>query len=201
MVKLDTFYAGPETDLVFPVSMLQTLPCGLISCPLPQASEALPELRRLYESAPVDDPSEWIIDVKIHMLMPENYPCIPNWHCDFVPRVGGATAYDAANADPLLWLWISGQPETEYAANTLEAEVRSHADLTPLSKQFEVRRVDPQRWYRFSRLSPHRGTIAEKHCWRVFVRLAHKSIAPANPTSSVIRRHAQVYLDAAKFSW
>lgn len=27
-----------------------------------------------------------IIDTKVVMLMPEQYPCIPGWHCDNVPR-------------------------------------------------------------------------------------------------------------------
>ncbi len=202
MVILDTFFAGPKTDLVFPESMLSVLPCGLISCPLPQAQQALPELAALYASAPVNDPAQWILDVKIHMLMPENYPCIPNWHCDFVPRVNGRTNYAAADDKRLLWCWISGHPETEYAAALPdEVHIQDHADLTPLSERFATKRIEPQRWYNFSRLAPHRGTIAERFCWRIFARLAHVSIAPPNPTNSVIRRHAQVYLDAAKFSW
>ena len=202
-MELDTFYPGPKTDLVFPDELLCTLPCGLISCPLPVAYEALPELAPLYDSCPVEDPADWVIDVKIHMLQPETFPCIPDWHCDAVPRgADGKTQFDKTTPEAPMWLWVSGHPETRFAANMAVIDkIESHADLSSNADKFDVEMCESQRWYRFTQLSPHQGRAAEKFCWRIFARITHKSIAPANPTSSVLRRHAQVYLDSSRVSW
>lgn len=43
----------------------------------------MPDLKPLFDSCPIKD---GVIDVKIHMLMPNQYPCIPNWHYDLVPQ-------------------------------------------------------------------------------------------------------------------
>ena len=100
-----------------------------------------------------------------------------------------------------MWLWVSGPPETVFAANKVEIDVRSHMDLSNNREKFDVQECEAQRWYRFTQLSPHRGRAAEKYCWRIFARITHKSIAPKNPTGSVVRRHAQVYLDSSRVSW
>ncbi|MGD9725446.1 MAG: hypothetical protein AB7L09_00915 [Nitrospira sp.] len=202
-MQLDTFYPGPKTDLHFPVSLLCTLPCGLISCPLDYAYTALPELKGLYDSAPVDDPKDWIIDVKIHMLQPDTFPCIPDWHTDAVPRgADGKTQFDNVTPEAPMWLWVSGHPETVFAANKTELDrIDTHGDLADNKDKFDVQMCEAQRWYRFTQLSPHRGRAAEKFCWRIFARITHKSIAPKNPTGSVVRRHAQVYLDSSRVSW
>lgn len=202
-MELDTFYPGPKTDLTFTDELLCTLPCGLISCPLPVAYATLPELAPLYDSCPVEVPEDWVIDVKIHMLQPETFPCIPDWHCDAVPRgPDGKTQFDKTTPEAPMWLWVSGHPETRYAANkAVVGLIESHADLAANSDKFNVQMCEPQRWYRFTQLSPHQGRAAEKFCWRIFARITHKSIAPKNPTSSVIRRHAQVYLDSSRASW
>lgn len=201
MIQLDTFHPSARTALVFPDEMLRELPCGLVSCPLAEAEEALPELAALYATVPVRHPDQWIIDVKIHMLMPGAYPCVPNWHCDFVPRDDTGTRYDLAGREPLMFLWVSGGPETEYLRNPPALTVDSHADLSALAGVDAPTPIEAQRWYQFSQLSPHRGTPAREHCWRVFARLTHTMLDPPKPTVSVIRRHAQVYLDAAAFTW
>ena len=90
--------------------------------------------------------------------------------------------------------------EIERLREQLEAE----GGATPTEDQrdkFDVAMMEANRWYRMTQLSPHQGRASEKHCWRIFARITHKSIAPANPTSKVIRRHAQVYLDSSRVSW
>ena len=55
-------------------------------------------------------------DVKVHMLMPNQYPCVPNWHFDNVPRVNNAQDWGQVRADLPMYLWISGEPLTEFRA-------------------------------------------------------------------------------------
>jgi hypothetical protein len=62
--------------------------CGVHQAPAAVVAELMPDLQPLLETFP-DDLSKFTFDVKVHMLMPGQYPCIPNWHTDFVPRVNG----------------------------------------------------------------------------------------------------------------
>lgn len=201
LIELSTFSVVSTTDLRFPPEFLQTLPCGLHRAPLDRAAELLPELVSLYDSAPVDDPSEYEIDVKIHMLMPREYPCIPNWHCDNVPRDGGKLRYDLAEPEPSMLVWISGDPQTEFLADGLSVSTPAdHGALGSLVSGLDTKLIPPQTWCRFDRLTPHRGRQADRNCWRVFARITPKSIAPARPVISQVRRHAQVYLPS-DFHW
>jgi len=59
----------------------------------------------------------------------------------------------------------------------------------------------PKEWFKFTQKDLHRGTKSDKHCWRGFIRAAHKDILPPNDSDKVMRRHTQVYLDANNFTW
>ena len=156
---------------------------GLYKCPAFLVSDLMPDLEPVMRSAPVDL-WDYTADVKVHMLMPGMWPCIPNWHCDLVPRdKNNQQDFTRASAKNRLHLWLSGHPLTEFR-----------------SKLFGVRRIQPQKWVCFSQLDEHRGTQAKEHIWRLFIRLAPKSIYPANPLHKVLRRHSQVYLDS-DFVW
>lgn len=195
-------------DTAFPVpdkEKLSAMPCGLHRAKLEESAELLPGLVDLFESAPVEHADDWFVDVKIHMLMDGQYPCIPNWHCDNIPRRDGKTDYASADPGHLMMIWLSDSPETEVIDLPEPAScgraVSDHKDLRHAIAAFPTRRLQPRAWYSFSQLSPHRGTRATRNGWRVFCRLTHKSIVSHRPVQSVIRRHAQVYLDAAEFAW
>lgn len=131
-----------------------------------------------------EDFSDFIWDVKVHMLMPNQYPCIPNWHFDNVPRVNNKQDFDKVKPDSPMYLWISGEPLTEFRKNG------------------EIEKIKAKHWHRFTQEDEHKGTMSNTFCWRGFIRATHKSIAPQikrghNP----LRRHSQVYLDASNFSW
>lgn len=192
-----------ETSLDFS-QMIQRLHNGLFRCPLDVAHKYMPELTALFLSAPVSDPENYEIDVKIHMLMAGQYPCIPNWHCDNVPRFDGQVSYKDASDDHNMLLWISGSPATEflsgeYAFNT----PLSHADLADQIRQAEpdMKKINGNCWYSMSQKTPHRGTMATENTWRIFARITHKSVTPVRPVTDYIRKHSQVYLDANFFSW
>lgn len=195
-----------KINLGFPQHMLARLSCGLFRCPLPLAYELMPELAALYRSAPVDNPEEWELDLKIHMLMKDQYPCIPNWHCDNVPRdAAGVVDYrQTSDLAPPMLLWVSDGPETEFLAAPLNLPTpRGHRELAESIRESgaAVQKIVPQVWTSMDQLTPHRGTKATKDGWRIFARLTHRSITPDRPVLSYLRRHCQVYLDATSFEW
>jgi len=151
--------------------------CGVILAPVEELIELMPDLAPLIETFP-HVPSDYTWDVKVHMLMPRQYPCIPGWHRDFVPRVGGRhKEYLNTNRYPM-YLWISGPPLT----------------------QFSDGYAQPGHWQHFTQNDEHRGTPASDFGWRGFVRAVHQKIRQPNE-SNFLGRHSQVYLDAEEFKW
>lgn len=172
--------------------------CGLFHCPLDWARlllphsvpwDTLPHEVREKEHAVIPS-SRYVVDVKVHKLMPEQWPCIPNWHYDFIPRDPDTLQEDFSKVDPsaVMWMWLSGGPYTEFR---------------------DGREVPAHTWIPFTQKDEHRGTPAQYHSWRTFVRLTPihlmraglpGEIIPA-PPDQWVRRHAQVYLDAEKYRW
>lgn len=201
----DTFEEVRQTNIDMSEINFGDQYCGLFRCPLEQAAGLMPAFTELFESAPVDNPKDWEIDLKVHMLMANQFPCLPNWHCDNVPRYDGITNYSKIKEDnPKMLLWVSGMPCTEFLKKATEMPTPlSHADLaeTIMSKGYDTVRIAGQTWVAMSQKTPHRGCKAEEPTWRVFARLTHNSIAPVRPKGQYIRRHCQVYLDPTSFSW
>lgn len=186
---------------------LSSMPCGLHRGSYCEFRSLFPELVDPLLLAPVKDLKEYEIDLKIHMLMKGQYPCIPNWHCDNVPRdADGNLKYGEVQEDaPPMLLWLSGKPTTEFLIGPetidgiLDHGVLNDALLWLERKYAEegygmTQRIPEKTWVSMDQRTPHRGTAATENCWRVFIRLTHKSIAPARPVYSTIRRHCQVYL-------
>lgn len=198
---------GALTSITYSEKKLQGLPCGLHRARLSDAMFLIPELSNLYKSCPVPraEWDEWFIDVKIHMLMKGQFPCIPNWHTDNVPRVEGATRFDLIEDDAKpMYVWLSSGPTTEFIAQDFEltdGHIKAHGDFAGLEATIPTEQIKAQQWYQMSQTTPHRGTCAEDNHWRVFARLTHQSISSGRPVLNNIRRHAQVYLDASTFTW
>lgn len=195
---------------------------GLFRASFKEAMEIMPALSELFKSIPVDNIDDYEIDIKVHMLMKNQYPCIPNWHCDNVPRdfKTGHTDYPAAeqtilqNIDKPMFLWVSGTPCTEFLSRDIitHENITGHDSVASVMRDLMaadsvcddkpvVERIKPQQWYQMNRLTPHRGTISESNQWRIFCRVTHKSCLPARNVESVVRRHSQVYLDSNLFTW
>lgn len=203
---LNTFKAERHTDLNYTPETLQQLPCGLFRAPADQVGFLMPEFTDLMETAPLDDLSEWELDLKIHMLMPKQYPALPNWHCDNVPRVNGKTNYQGIDDNaPRMLLWVSGGPHTEFLRDDweVEEEVQGHDEVAGLVNGygFPTMKAPGNCWISMDQRTPHRATRAEEFTWRVFARLTHRSIAPARPVLTHMRRHCQVYVCPKTFSW
>lgn len=165
---------------------------GVMLCDFNQVAELMPEVApicsELIFSGMLElSAMEYVVDVKIHMLMPNMYPCIPNWHCDFLPRDENGKRI---NEKPDRWLkmyeWISGPPYTEF----------KRADG---STYF----IEPQKWHAFDQRDIHRGTLSKAHQWRCFIRVIPRTfIHPSTKNVGKKRQHIQVYLPSPdNFKW
>lgn len=151
--------------------------CGVHQAPYKEAVNLMPDLIPIFKTFP-DKHELFTWDIKIHMLMPNQYPCIPNWHTDNVPRVNGIQRFDLIKPDLPMYAWISGAPLTQF----------KHGFLTP------------EKWHRFTQMDEHRGTCASDFGWRCFIRATHIDIQKPK-ASDWKRRHLQVYLDAKTYQW
>lgn len=202
-----------ETNIKFDPKVLEAGTCGLFRAPLHLAAALMPSMAELVASVPVPDPENYELDIKVHMLMVGQYPCIPNWHTDMVPRDETGLRFDfiQPSAPPIL-LWISDGPCTEFLARPQLMDERpgSHQEIARFidrlpsqdAKGFYTQFIQPNVWTAMRQDTPHRGTQTDRNGWRVFARVTPRELVdPRRPVSSVIRRHAQVYLDASEFSW
>jgi hypothetical protein len=151
--------------------------CGVHQAPFAELLKLMPDLKPILASFP-DEPENFTWDVKVHMLMPRQYPCIPNWHTDNVPRENGVQRFDRVRPEYPMWMWLSGPPLT----------------------QFKHGYVLPRQWHRFTQLDEHRGTMASDFGWRCFIRATFQEIQMPK-AGSWQRRHCQVYLDAETYQW
>lgn len=155
--------------------------CGVHRASYEELVCLMPDLEELIVESFPEDPEDFTWDVKVHMLMPNQFPCIPNWHFDNVPRVNNEQDWGQVKTHLPMYLWISGAPLTEFRNSG---------------------KIAPKTWHRFTQKDEHRGTISEDFQWRGFLRATHKDILPANKRGvNCLRRHSQVYLDAGNFSW
>ncbi len=149
---------------------------GVIKASFDQLKELMPDVFYLIERTFPDDPYLFTWDVKVHMLMPKQYPCIPNWHQDAVPRDCGIQKFDQINTGFPLYLWVSGAPLPEFEGGFLL----------------------PKQWFRFTQADVHRGCAASEFCWRGLIRAIHSKLVPPKKVGA-LRRHSQVYLDAENY--
>jgi hypothetical protein len=155
--------------------------CGVHRASWSQLEAVMPDVAALIDKTFEPCLHNFTWDVKVHMLMPSQYPCIPNWHYDNVPRVNNEQDWGQVQSDLPMYLYISGAPFTEFREGGL---------------------VKAGEWRRFTQKDEHRGTMSKDFTWRGFIRATHKDILPSNPVgANVLRRHSQVYLDVNNFSW
>lgn len=165
---------------------------GVMLCSFDKTKELMPEvtpiLDELLDSRLLQlDTDDYAVDVKIHMLMPKQYPCIPDWHMDFIPRDENLKRDFKGTTGEKMYMWLSGEPLTEYM-------IDGDKDNTYFKPA--------QCWHSFTQKDIHRGTMSEIHTWRCFIRVIPKKfIHPTTINVGQLRRHTQVYLDSQKFNW
>lgn len=163
--------------------------CGVMLCSFAQTVELMPEVTPILEEVvpmlelPIED---YLVDVKVHMLMPEQFPCIPNWHYDFMPRDENGERCEGEASDQKMYMWLSSAPLTLYKDRETGEEFTKPA----------------QQWHTFTQKDLHRGQVAEEHVWRCFIRVIPKHfVHSVTKNVGTVRRHCQVYLDSRKFRW
>lgn len=162
---------------------------GVMLCTFKQTYDLMPEVSPLLSSVFPHlqyDEEDYLVDVKVHMLMPGEYPCIPNWHQDFVPRdCDGKKLPSEKTLDDMMYIHVSGEPKTEWKS---------------YQEKFSSEGFD---WIVFNQNDIHRGVRSEIHTWRGFMRLIPKwFVHPGTKNMGQIRRHTQVYIDNPdNFKW
>ncbi len=180
---------------------------GVYRTPFLAVQNIMPEVQPILEDpllfAKLQYPKErYIVDVKTHMLMPNQFAAIPNWHFDMIPRdKNNQQDFSKASSDKM-YLWVSGEPLTEFRRCFIPTEHKIFAKKkSDPNCDCEPVKVMPKVWKEFTQYDSHRGTMSDKFTWRCFIRLVPDTIMKAAPSEKWLRRHSQVYLDSSKFTW
>lgn len=138
-----------------------------------------------------------VIDTRSHMLMPGQYPCIPGWHLDSIPRKHGQP--DITTNRPLCrhYLCVVGiSAMTEFLDTAFDPgkydPQNVYASCNEQLNRMEIisTRVKSGLVYRFGDRAWHQGTPATERCWRWFVRA---SFGDGRSPRNEIRTQTQVY--------
>jgi len=171
---------------------------------------ALTDFTRLHDEAARAPDLHIVIDTRIHMLMPGMIPAIGGWHCDAVPRPGGA---HKDQPDPRLY-----DPRVQHYTMTLSQAATSQTafvtdpvrvHLPPgvrvwTAVHAAVADTQPNVMYaphgaivNFDQGTIHKATPAVSPGWRFFFRASLYNSIPRNQ----IRRQVQVYIPHEGHGW
>lgn len=156
---------------------------------------------------------ELIIDSRVHMLMPNWFPCIPGWHHDDVPRSlssGQPNYYNpeyhskhiacVVNADICPTEFALGQcnfPDVE-AGQTYYKIWHPLVDKAIEYDILKKVKIKDSVITEFNWNTWHQGTRAVKNGWRFFFRATTQTfVKPKNE----LRRQVQVYMEAPFNGW
>lgn len=163
---------------------------------------------------------QWVIDSRVHMLMPSWYPCIPGWHHDDVLRTRSDGQPD--------YFELQKRPEVRHVfvvidalnqpTNSLTEYLTTPITLTippePLHDQTiygiwndEINRtiadhktsnVNSSAVWEFGTSDFHRGVPASSFGWRIFIRASKNS---TRQVTNEQRTQSQVYLPVPEAGW
>lgn len=154
-----------------------------------------------------------VVDTRVNMLMPGQWPSIPGWHCDDVPRAVKYAQPDFSGCNPNVQHYmclisdtknpsecISGtefvvNPRT-YNINPAKVWQSLHEEVDK-DTEVETRFVKEREIVKFDQYAIHRASPAKTNGWRIFFRLSITHRKPANE----IRNHVQVYVDPSQAGW
>ena len=164
----------------------------------------------------------WVLDTRVTMTQIGQYPSIPGWHCDDVPRQSAMNGtqpefrYCKEKVRHFLTL-ISSSPAhrrgesvgtpcvsgTEFVTSTHTYDIDTKKVWKSLHDQVEaddtktVRRVNEREMVEFNQLAIHRATPCTRTGWRMFFRLSKTYRTPVNS----IRNQVQIYVDPNNAGW
>ena len=146
----------------------------------------------------------WVVDTRVHMLIPGMYPAIGGWHCDAVPRNDLSSQPDLLKMDSSEHYTVtistdpSGISNTEFVSEKLELQVDPQAIWASVTSQIGdnvlSEKLSDGQVARFTSNTLHRATVAKRSGWRFFFRCS----ANYFPAQDKIRKQVQVYTDISK---
>jgi hypothetical protein len=172
------------------------------------------EITKLFIERCLSGHDDWIIDSRVHMLMPGWYPCIPGWHHDDVPRYteNGQPNYKNPDykAEHIMCCWGDTAMPQFSLMNDYKLSYDKGSDAT-IYKQFDeqINRIsesDPNHIVSIIPGAPvyftwqdiHRGVPASKSGWRFFIRASRNTF---RQKYNQIRINCNVYLSEVNAGW
>lgn len=161
------------------------------------------------------DPT-FIIDSRVHMLMPGWWPCIPGYHHDDVLRTrdDGQPFYERIRdigyaLSRHAMIIIGDSSRTQFALGQEEFPIIPKGGIVYKEWHPLVERMvgdgrlisymaEPDRVIYFDWQTWHQGTVATKNGWRFFARV---TINTTRKPSNELRRQVQVYLERPMEGW
>jgi hypothetical protein len=152
-----------------------------------------------------------VIDTKVMLLLPGQYPCIPGWHCDGVIRQSRG---DQPNLKTL-------SENISHYICSLSSAKEAHCGTDIIAEHMAIpdKNIDTDKvWgsvnrfisqtsprptaidtvngdiYRFNRSTLHRGQQCKERQWRFFYRLSFYHM----PAMNEVRQQVQVYADPSQ---
>jgi hypothetical protein len=154
------------------------------------------------------DHEDWIIDTRVHMLMPGWYPCIPGWHHDDVPRPNnGQPDYEKMEYKAIHRMCVVGNTAMPQFLNIQSHMPKVEGDtiykvwdeiLEKRTKKEDKYTVRPGDVIDFTWQDFHRGMPAEKNGWRFFIRASRNT---KRPFKNKVRTQVQVYMPVINAGW
>ena len=154
-----------------------------------------------------------VVDTRVNMLMAGQYPSIPGWHCDDVPRGDKYSQPDFSLCDDgtqhfLVLISDTKDPSncvsgTEFITNTREYNIDENNVWNSVNEQADLDSSKDTRFVRereivqFGQTAIHRASPAKNNGWRYFFRLSWTHRKPVNE----IRNQTQVYIDIKNTGW
>lgn len=145
-----------------------------------------------------------IIDVRIHHLRKDEYPAIPGFHLDWIPRKNKGTEPDMTRipSGHHVVMIIGETSLTEFLDIPLELEFPdtqpfAYANSYIKDHRLPVWNVSSGDLVRFTSRDWHRPVPAQGTEWRLFIRASQVEVRPANQ----IRTQSQVYIPIQEARW
>lgn len=143
-------------------------------------------------------PGDCLIDTRSHILKRGMYPCIPNWHLDYIARGrdGRLRLDDPSNAQMFHIIAFIGPAPTEVAVEPVA--VSDIGSWSELDVDGPTTHVAERRLHRLEWNTAHRGTMAGEAGKRLFMRASFgvEGKMPANE----LRKQVQVYVEGG-YGW
>lgn len=157
----------------------------------------------------------YCMDSRVHMLMPDWWPCIPGWHHDDVPRSrpDGQPNYATpeyhskhclalVNGEICPTEFAVGKVDMPHVDGTVYEEWTKIVDDKVFTGELMKTRVPSNRLVYFDCESFHQGTKAVKRGWRWFGRISWDAgYEEGRPHFNETRKQVNVYMDKPMKGW